>query len=212
MPGIAAGTRPRIPLTSGLHPTTPCHTDGPHRHETAYLRPRAQPQPPHPVHEVQGISLDTQQIDLGTAEQLTDAVSPDQPGCSVPALQLDDGTVLTEVIGICTYLESLHPEKPLLGSTPLEQALVISWDHRIFVTVFSAIAGMLRNRSRALPTAPCRGAGRTPDPRTGGARQIAAGLYPAAARRGAGHRPGWPATTSPSPISTCWLRSISWVG
>lgn len=96
-----------------------------------------------------GISLDTQQIDLGTAEQLKEQYRRINPECSVPALQLDDGTVLTEVIGICTYLESLHPEKPLLGSTPLEQALVISWDHRIFVTVFSAIAGMLRNRSRA---------------------------------------------------------------
>ncbi|MCP5127973.1 MAG: glutathione S-transferase family protein [Pseudomonadales bacterium] len=96
-----------------------------------------------------GITLDSQQIDLATGEQLSDEYRRINPECSVPALQLDDGTVLTEVIGICTYLEALHPEKPLLGTTPLEKAQVSSWVHRLLMNVFSAIAGMLRNRSRA---------------------------------------------------------------
>jgi glutathione S-transferase len=99
--------------------------------------------------QYKGIALECQQIDLGTGEQLTDQYRQINPECSVPALQLDDGTVLTEVIGICVYLETLHPEKPLLGSTALEKAQVISWDHRLFATMTSAIAGMLRNRSRA---------------------------------------------------------------
>lgn len=99
--------------------------------------------------QYKGITLDTQQVDLGTAEQLTDQYRQINPECSVPALQLDDGSVLAEVIGICTYLEALHPEKPLLGSTALEKARVISWDHRLFAAMTSAIAGMLRNRSRA---------------------------------------------------------------
>ena len=96
-----------------------------------------------------GIAIDSQQIDLGTAEQLGEAYRQINPECSVPALQLDDGTVLTEVIGICVYLEALHPAKPLLGTTPLEHAQVISWDHRLFAAMTMAVAGMLRNRSRA---------------------------------------------------------------
>ena len=96
-----------------------------------------------------GITLDSQQIDLATGEQLSDEYRRINPECSVPALQLDDGTVLTEVIGICTYLEALHPEKPLLGTTPLEKAQVSSWVHRLLMNMFSAIAGMLRNRTRA---------------------------------------------------------------
>lgn len=96
-----------------------------------------------------GIELDSQQVDLGSAEQLNDAYRKINPQCTVPALQLDDGTLLTEVIGICTYLEALHPERPLLGATPLEKAQVISWVHRLLMTMTSAIAGMLRNRSRA---------------------------------------------------------------
>jgi glutathione S-transferase len=99
--------------------------------------------------QYKGISLDSQQVDLGAAEQLQEHYRQLVPECTVPALQLDDGTVLTEVIGICTYLEGLHPDKPLLGTTPQEKAQVISWDHRLFLTIFLAVAGMLRNRSKA---------------------------------------------------------------
>lgn len=97
-----------------------------------------------------GIALDTQQIDLATEEQLGDAYRAINPELTVPALQLDDGTVFSEVIGICTYLEALHPEKPLLGTTPLEKAKVISWNHKLFTSLFSAVAGMLRNRSKSM--------------------------------------------------------------
>ncbi len=69
-----------------------------------------------------GIEIETQQIDMMAGEQLGDEYRAIVPERTVPALVLDDGTVLTEVIGICTYLEALYPEKPLLGTTPLEKA------------------------------------------------------------------------------------------
>ena len=99
--------------------------------------------------QYKGITLDSQQVDLGAAEQLQERYRQLVPACTVPALQLDDGTVLTEVIGICTYLEGLHQDKPLLCTTLLEKAQVISWDHRLFLTISLAVAGMLRNRSKA---------------------------------------------------------------
>ncbi|MCP5249568.1 MAG: glutathione S-transferase family protein [Candidatus Accumulibacter sp.] len=103
-----------------------------------------------------GIALETQQVDLMKGEQRGEpyrAINPDQ---TVPALLLDDGSVLSEVIGICTYLEGLHPDRPLLGTTPLEKARVISWDHRLFAALVVPIADILRNsaeafRNRALP-------------------------------------------------------------
>ena len=105
-----------------------------------------------------GIEIETHQVDLMTAEQLGDEYRAINPDCTVPALVLDDGTVLTEVIGMCTYLEALYPEKPLLGTTPLEKAQVASWDHKIFLGPFMAVASMLRNKSdgfrdRGLPGA-----------------------------------------------------------
>lgn len=103
-----------------------------------------------------GITLDTQQVDMMKAEQLSEEYRQVNPHCTLPALQLDDGTLLTEVIGICTYLEELYPDKPLLGSTALEKAQVISWDHHLFLAAMLPVAGMLRNRgesfrNRALP-------------------------------------------------------------
>ena len=103
-----------------------------------------------------GIDLETRQIDMMKAEQLGEEYRAINPACTVPALVLDDGTVMTEVVGICHYLESLHPEKPLMGTTALEKAQVISWDHKLFMMVFMPIAEILRNGNpnfadRALP-------------------------------------------------------------
>ncbi|MDH3993817.1 MAG: glutathione S-transferase N-terminal domain-containing protein, partial [Gammaproteobacteria bacterium] len=60
-----------------------------------------------------GIEIESQQIDMMSAEQLGDDYLAINPEATVPALVLDDGSVLTEVVGICTYLEELYPEKPL---------------------------------------------------------------------------------------------------
>ena len=95
--------------------------------------------------QYKGIEIETQQIDMMAGEQLGDDFRKINPECTVPALMLDDGTVLTEVVGICAYLEELYPDKPLMGSTALEKALVISWDHKLFLGVMMAIASMLRN-------------------------------------------------------------------
>lgn len=103
-----------------------------------------------------GIELPTQQISLMEKEQMSDEYRGINPKLTVPALQLDSGEVLTEVIGICTYLEGLYPEKPLLGSNPLQKAQIMSACHEIFVEGLQAIADILRNANpafadRALP-------------------------------------------------------------
>ena len=103
-----------------------------------------------------GIELPTQQINLMEKEQMSEEYQRINPKGTVPALKLDSGEVLTEVIGICTYLEGLYPEKPLLGSNPLQKAQVSSACHEIFVEGLQAIADILRNgnpafTNRALP-------------------------------------------------------------
>jgi len=106
--------------------------------------------------QLKGVEIQTQQVDLMVAEQLNDAYRQVNPTGTVPALVLDDGTVLTEVIGIYTYLETLYPALPLLGTTAVERALVICWCHRLFNGLMMAIASVLRNKgksfvNRALP-------------------------------------------------------------
>lgn len=103
-----------------------------------------------------GIEIPTTQVDLMKVEQLGEAFRAVNPAGTVPALVLDDDTVLTEVIGICDYLEALNPERPLFGADPLARARVLSWDHHLFVSVLMAIAETFRNghpafENRALP-------------------------------------------------------------
>lgn len=48
----------------------------------------------------------------------------------LPALELDDGVVITESIAICRYLESRYPEPNLFGRTPEETAVIEMWLRR----------------------------------------------------------------------------------
>ena len=48
----------------------------------------------------------------------------------VPALQLEDGTCLTESLAICRYLEALNPEPNLFGRDAVEQAMIEMWTRR----------------------------------------------------------------------------------
>jgi len=106
--------------------------------------------------DYKGIAIETTQIDLGKEEQLGPAYRAIVPEATVPALVLDDGTVLSAVIAIVHYLESKYPERPLLGRTPEERATVLNWNHRLFAEVYGPIADVFRNAhpsyvNRALP-------------------------------------------------------------
>ena len=106
--------------------------------------------------QYKGITLDTEQVDLASQQQRGDDYLAVVPEGTVPVLVLDDGSRLTEVIAIVHYLEQLYPERPLLGETPTEKAMVLNWNHRLFNTIFMAIAEAFRNghpayKDRALP-------------------------------------------------------------
>ncbi|WP_309643063.1 glutathione S-transferase family protein [Phenylobacterium sp.] len=49
---------------------------------------------------------------------------------NVPALEMDDGTCITESIAICRYLESRYPDPNLFGASPEETAVVEMWMRR----------------------------------------------------------------------------------
>lgn len=48
----------------------------------------------------------------------------------VPALELDDGTCISESVAICRYLEALYPEPNLFGHDAREQAVIEMWTRR----------------------------------------------------------------------------------
>ena len=74
-----------------------------------------------------GLSIPTVEVDLRARAQLDAPFRAKNPGATVPVLELDDGTCLTESLAICHYLEQVHPEPNLLGVDAKEQALVLMW-------------------------------------------------------------------------------------
>ncbi|MDP6706093.1 MAG: glutathione S-transferase [Alphaproteobacteria bacterium] len=103
-----------------------------------------------------GLEIATEQVDLGSGEQFQDAFRAVNPRCTVPVLELDDGTRITEAVAICRYLEELHPEPPLFGRDALERARVTTWEQRVLLDGLQAVAEAFRNhvrgfKDRALP-------------------------------------------------------------
>jgi glutathione S-transferase len=92
-----------------------------------------------------GLSIDTVQIDFMAMEQHSEAYLAINPQGTVPALVLDDGTLLADVTAIYCYLEALYPEKPLMGHNALEKAQITGWLHRLYISLFAPIADAYRN-------------------------------------------------------------------
>ena len=70
-------------------------------------------------------------VDLNAGEHRGDAFRAKSPLSKVPALELDDGRVLTETRAICTYLEGLAPEPNLMGRDFEERAFIEAADRRM---------------------------------------------------------------------------------
>ncbi len=97
-----------------------------------------------------GIAHETRIVDLAAQEQLSDAYRAINPACTVPALVLDDGTVLPDNAAIAAWAEAAQPEPALMGRTPLEKAEVASWNAKIEGECFMAIAEAMRNSAPAM--------------------------------------------------------------
>lgn len=97
-----------------------------------------------------GVPHTVVQIALAQGEQFSDAFRAVNPQCTVPALRLDSGAVLTDNAAITAWAEAAYPEPPLLGRTPEEKAEVASWNWRIEFEGLMAIAEALRNSSPAM--------------------------------------------------------------
>ena len=97
-----------------------------------------------------GVAHDTVPIDLARGEHFGDAYRAINPQCTVPALRLEDGRLLTDNAAIAAYAEARWPEPPLLGRTPLDKARVASWHWRVEFEGLMAVAEALRNGSPAM--------------------------------------------------------------
>ena len=97
-----------------------------------------------------GVDLETVQVDLRSGEHLNPEFQAINPYCTVPVLELDDGTRLTSTAGIWNYLEAEAPEPALMGTTPQEKGVIADLQWRIEIDGFLAMAEFLRNSASGM--------------------------------------------------------------
>jgi glutathione S-transferase len=97
-----------------------------------------------------GITIPVEQVDLGKLAHKSAAYAAINPLQRVPALELDDGTIISESIAICRYFERLHPEPPLFGTDAKDAALVEMWERRAEFHLLAPISHVFRNSHPAM--------------------------------------------------------------
>jgi glutathione S-transferase len=78
-----------------------------------------------------GLSIPETPVDMRKREHKSPEFREKNPAGQIPVLELEDGRTLSETVAICRYVEALHPEPPLFGRDPFEQAEVDMWIRRV---------------------------------------------------------------------------------
>ena len=74
--------------------------------------------------------VDLVELDIMVGEHRTPEYRAKVGVPHVPALELDDGTTISESVAICRYLEAIYPEPNLFGRDASEQAVIEMWTRR----------------------------------------------------------------------------------
>lgn len=91
---------------------------------------------------------------------------------NVPALEMDDGTTITESLAICRYLESVYPEPNLFGRDPKETAVIEMWTRRGEMLVATPLMMAVRHGHPALAALEVQSAEIAQRNREGGAKAL----------------------------------------
>jgi glutathione S-transferase len=108
------------------------------------------------------IELPRIEINLLAGENRQGDYVAKNPSGQMPALELDDGVVIAEILPICEFLEETKPQPPLIGTTPEERAVTRMWTRRIDLNICEPMANgfrfseglrLFQNRVRCIPQA-----------------------------------------------------------
>ncbi|WP_443642550.1 glutathione S-transferase [Candidatus Levibacter sp. Uisw_134_01] len=93
------------------------------------------------------IQLETVQVNVREDEIFKEPYNTMNPFNCVPFLELDDGTVISETISICRYLESIYPTPNLFGENSKDEAIIDMWNRRIELDGFLPLLHSVRNKT-----------------------------------------------------------------
>jgi glutathione S-transferase len=77
------------------------------------------------------IALPTEEFDMDSQGHRKPAFLAKNSLGTLPVLELDDGTIITESVAICRYLEATWPEPPLMGLGAVGLAVTEMWNRRM---------------------------------------------------------------------------------
>lgn len=109
-----------------------------------------------------GIVLPMEEIDIRAGANRQAEFLVVNPAGQLPALLLDDGTLITEITAICEYLDEVHDPNPMMGSTPEARAQTRRWVRWVDLNINEPLANgfrfseglpMFKDRMRCLPEA-----------------------------------------------------------
>ena len=92
------------------------------------------------IKDIEIINLNLAELEHKKPEYMSIA-----PNSRVPALQLDDESVILETTALCRYLESMYPEPNMFGETPLEIAMIEMWYSRVTYELSTPLAHGFRH-------------------------------------------------------------------
>ena len=84
-------------------------------------------------------------LNLAELEHKSSKYKSIAPNSRVPALQLDNGTIILETTAICRYLESIYPEPNMFGNNPMEIASIEMWYSRVTYELATPLAHGFRH-------------------------------------------------------------------
>ncbi len=93
-----------------------------------------------------GLEVPYEEVDIVNRVNRADEFRQKNPLSTVPVLELDDGTFISESVAICRYFEELHPQPPLFGTDAKDRALVEMWNRRMEFNILQPIADAFRQR------------------------------------------------------------------
>jgi glutathione S-transferase len=110
-----------------------------------------------------GFDVPKVEVDLLAGENRKEPFLKINPAGQLPALELDDGTVLAEITAICEYVDEVKKDTPsLIGDTPAERALTRMWTRRVDLNIVEPAANgfrysqglkLFQDRIRCIPAA-----------------------------------------------------------
>src|ERR1700742_4105881 len=92
-----------------------------------------------------GFEVPKVDLDIRGGENRKEPYLKVNPSGQSPALELDDGTVISEITAICEYLDDINKNTPsLIGNTPQERAVTHMWMRRIALNILEPMANGFR--------------------------------------------------------------------